>query len=71
MSEKIDPFTLIWLDEKSNENTLDALHTKSLLRQINNDFCFFFDNPNIFLYEIEKMHHENKKILVVMSGSFC
>ena len=69
--EKINQFTLIWLDEKSNENSLDSLRTKTLLRQINNDQCLFFDDANMFLNEIEKMHYESKKMLVVISGSFA
>ncbi|CAF3268740.1 unnamed protein product [Rotaria sp. Silwood2] len=69
--KQTDPFMLIWLDEKSNENTLDTLRTKTLFRQINNDLCLFFDNPNIFLHEIEKLHHENKKVLLVVSGSLA
>ena len=69
--ERLDPFVLIWLDEKSTENSLDTLHTKTLLRQINNDGCLFFDNPDIFLREVEKTHQENKRIIAVVSGSLA
>ncbi|CAF1539934.1 unnamed protein product [Rotaria magnacalcarata] len=69
--EKVDPFMLIWLNEKSNHNTLDVLRTKTLLRQINNDHCLFFDNSNIFLNEIENTHYKYKKILAIVSGSFA
>lgn len=69
--ENVDSYVLIWLDEQSSENTLDSLRTKALLRQLNNDHCLFFDNVDLFLNEIEKMIHDNKKILVVVSGSLA
>lgn len=64
-------FTLIWLDEKSNENTLDTLRTKILLRQLNNDHCVFIDHVSTFFLTIERLKLENRKILVIVSGSLA
>ena len=69
--EPFEPFTLIWLDESSQENSLDSLRTQTLFREINNDNCLFFDKPDRCLLEIEKMTMDHKKLLVVMSGSFA
>jgi predicted negative regulator of RcsB-dependent stress response len=69
--ERMEPFTLIWLDESAQENSLDSLRTQTLFREINNDICLFFDEPDQFLSDIERMITERKKLLVVMSGSFA
>ncbi|CAF1393953.1 unnamed protein product [Adineta steineri] len=69
--EKNKELILIWLDEKSGDDTLDTLRTKTLLRQINNDHCLFFNQINPFLNQIEILKNKNMKILVVISGSFA
>ena len=68
--QRIDPFILIWLDESSQENSLHSLYTRSLLKQINDEHCLFFDKVDLFLSEIDKLKNENKKLLVITSGSF-
>jgi len=65
-----DKLTLIWLDEKAQEYTPDSLHTKALLQQISNHNCLFFDKSNEFLMKMKKMKNKNRKVLVVMSGSY-
>ena len=67
--ETFDLFTLIWLDRNSNENDLESLNTKRLLIEINQD-CLFYDNCNLFFNDINQMKFENKKILLIVSGSF-
>ncbi|CAF1042827.1 unnamed protein product [Rotaria sordida] len=69
--ERIEPFNLIWLDEHSQDNSLDSLRTQTLFREMNNDNCLFFDRSDQFLFEIEKLTMEHRKLLVVMSGSFA
>ncbi|CAF1352734.1 unnamed protein product [Rotaria sp. Silwood1] len=70
--ENYELFTIVWLDQISNTNSLDSLRTKTLLKQINNnDNCFFYNDINLFLDDInEKIKFENK-ILLVVSGSFA
>ncbi|CAF4127346.1 unnamed protein product, partial [Rotaria sp. Silwood1] len=35
--ENYELFTIVWLDQISNTNSLDSLRTKTLLKQINNN----------------------------------
>jgi len=69
--ELIDQFTFIWLDNNALENSLDSLRTKTLLRQLNNNHCLFFNNVELFLSEIERLKTTNKKILLIVSGLFA
>ena len=64
-------YMLIWLDKKSNDNTLDTLRTKTLLRQLNNNRCLFYNDVNIFLNEYEQLLVAKEKILLIISGSFA
>ncbi|CAF5139679.1 unnamed protein product, partial [Rotaria sp. Silwood1] len=51
--ENYELFTIVWLDQISNTNSLDSLRTKTLLKQINNnDNCFFYNDINLFLDDI-------------------
>jgi len=70
-NQHIDQFSLIWLDEKSHHSSLDSLRTKMLLLEINNNDCLFFDDTDKFLLEIQRIKNKNRKLLVVMSGSFA
>ena len=69
--QHIEQFILIWLDKSSQENSLHSLHTKTLLKQINNDRCLFFDDIDLCLSNIDVLKKENKKMIVVISGSFA
>jgi tetratricopeptide (TPR) repeat protein len=66
-----DEYILIWLDGNCDVNSLDALRTKTLFRNLNKNRCSFINNINLFFTEIEKIKNENKKILVVVSGAFA
>ncbi|CAF1479685.1 unnamed protein product [Didymodactylos carnosus] len=59
----------IWLDDSSQENSLDSLRIQTLFREINNDNYLFFDRSDKFLFEIEKLTMKHIKLLVVMSES--
>lgn len=62
---------LIWLDSGSQENSLQSLHTRALLKQINNDRCLFFDRVDPFLSTMAELQSGNKNIICVISGSFA
>jgi hypothetical protein len=70
-NQRIYQFSLVWLDETSQHSSLDSLRTRMLLLEINNNNCLFFDDPDKFLIEIERIKTKNTKLLVVMSGSFA
>jgi hypothetical protein len=65
-----EDYTLIWLDHSANENRIDSLRTRTLLKQVNNDNCEFFDNADKFLSRMEAMNYQKLKTLVIMSGRF-
>ncbi|UJR08045.1 hypothetical protein I4U23_012322 [Adineta vaga] len=69
IDETIDSFTLIWLDIQSKGNDLDSLRTKRLLLEINQK-CLFYDDCQLFFHDIDQMKFENKKVLLIVSGSF-
>ena len=69
--ESIDQFTLIWLDGAALKDSLDSLRTKTLLRQLNNNHCLFFDDVKLFLLELERLKNTDHKILLIVSGFFA
>ncbi|CAF0979839.1 unnamed protein product [Adineta steineri] len=70
-NESIDQFILIWLDHNALENSLDSLRTKTLIHELNNNHCLFFNDVNLFLVEIERLRNNDKQILLIVSGKFA
>ncbi|CAF0933173.1 unnamed protein product [Adineta steineri] len=68
--DKSGLFTLIWLDKNCEEDHIDSLQTKILLKQINNK-CFFYNNIDKFCNDLEKNNTSETKFLLIVSGSYA
>jgi hypothetical protein len=70
--EKFDLFSLVWVDQKSEENCLDTLRTKMLLQQFtHNDNCHYYHDTTTFFSDINEKQKFEDKILLIISGSFA
>ena len=66
-----EQFILVWLDRDALKHSLDSLRTKTLLQRLNKNHCSFFDKVECCLSEIKELCSNNKKIFLVVSGSFA
>lgn len=69
---KSDVFTLIWLDQNCQKNSLDSLRTRTILREINsNKNCLFYNDVELFLQDIQNNIFNENKILLIISGLYA